>query len=461
MHNDVTKRQAKQGGFVIGAPGYAANSAGVYCVYKLCEELRKRGFTAYTTLSKQGAKHIDAPLIDVDSARRLCSLGFTAIYPETIPGNPLHAKTVIRWVLNRPGLLGGDKVYDPDEIVFCYAEAYKPYIVNKVAGMLYMPTIDTSIFHATDWDLGKRKLECFYVGKSKWRSGVCDPRSTFEITREIPRKKDLGPLLRASRVLYCFDNSTSLVCEALMCGCPVVIVPDGTQTRADFERQELGLDGIAWGPEEFTGKPVDVPALRRRYDHIQKQFETQLMHLIDVSGQKPGHVIHSVDTGPILDERDRHAPESSELHNEGSVAPIRLGRRIERVFRRWRKDKIDVLRQHIVRRRVMKELRSLAKDARDRVGEEGRTLECVYYGNGKRSEAGHDEGERPWIVVHDGMSACQLVALFRVSKTLYCFADNPFLQEAALVAGCSVRAESPPERYAAGEHASMAASCPR
>lgn len=458
MHNDVTKRQAEQGGFVIGAPGYAANSAGVYCVYKLCEELRKRGFAAYTTLSKQGAKHMDAPLIDVDSARRLCSLGFTAIYPETIPGNPLHAKTVIRWVLNRPGLLGGDKVYDPDEIVFCYAEAYKPYIANKVAGMLYMPTIDTSIFHTTDWDLGKRKLECFYVGKSKWQSGVCDPRSTFEITREIPRKKDLGPLLRASRVLYCFDNSTILAYEALMCGCPVVIVPDGTQTRADYERQELGLDGIAWGPAEFTGRPVDVPALQKRYDHLQKQFETQLLHLIEVSGQKPGHFIHSVDTGPIADELDRHAPEVPKLHNEVSGARISLGRRIERGFRRWRKDKIDALRQQVVRRRVMKELRSLANYTRERVGEEGRTLECVYYGKGKRSETGHDDDGRPWIVVHDEMSTCQLVALLCVSKTLYCFEENPFLREAALVAGCSVRVESPPERCTAGENARIAAS---
>jgi hypothetical protein len=198
---------------------------------------------------------------------------------------------VIRWVLNRPGLLGGDAVYSEDEHVFYYSEVFRPYIKNRIAGKLYMPTIDESIFYA-DEDVSSRRsvdrsLECFYVGKSVWQDGVIDGDRMFEITREFPAKAELGKLFRAARVLYCFDNSTILVFEALLCGCPVVVIPDGTQSRQDFEKLELGMDGIAWGIEEHRGETVDVPRLRARYAQVKREFGQQLRQLVRVSGQRP------------------------------------------------------------------------------------------------------------------------------------------------------------------------------
>ena len=124
-----------------------------------------------------------------------------------------------------------------------------------------MPTIDEKLFYCDDWDLSKRSLECFYVGKSQWKEGVIDRSRAFEITRETPPKKELGKLFRASRVLYCFDNSTILAYEAILCGCPVVVIPDGTQTRENYESLELGMDGIAWGLEELDRVKVDVAGL--------------------------------------------------------------------------------------------------------------------------------------------------------------------------------------------------------
>ena len=198
-------------------------------------------------------------------------------------GNPLRARFVARWVLNRPGWLGGDEVFDQSEQIFCYSNVFAPYVRNRIVGKLYMPTIDEQLFYCDDWELSKRSLECFYIGKSQWKEGIVDRSKVFEITRETPPKKELGKLFRNSRVLYCFDNSTILAYEAIMCGCPVVIIPDGTQTREDYENLELGMDGIAWGLEELDRAKVDIPGLRQRYEQVKREYTEQLERFIEIT----------------------------------------------------------------------------------------------------------------------------------------------------------------------------------
>jgi len=62
-----------------------------------------------------------------------------------------------------------------------------------------------------------------------------------------------------------------------------VIIPDGTQTREDYERSELGMDGIAWGPEELDRVKVNVPGLRRRYKQVKREFIQQLDDFIAIT----------------------------------------------------------------------------------------------------------------------------------------------------------------------------------
>ena len=270
-------------GYIIWAPSFVANSAGIGCLYRLCHILRERGIKAFVAGSDRPAPNCEAPLLALADAQRLCLNGFAAVYPETAVGNPLGASTVVRWVLNRPGLLGGDAEYDAGEHVFYYSDVYRPYIRNAVRGKLYMPMIDESIFFCESQECchdSQRTLACYYVGKSTWKEGYCDRDRTFEITRETPPKSELGKLFRASRVLYCFDNSTILAYEALLCGCPVVIIPDGTQTKEDYSRLELGTEGIAWGFEEPAPVRVDVDKLKARYRQAESDFETQLQQLI-------------------------------------------------------------------------------------------------------------------------------------------------------------------------------------
>lgn len=429
-----------EGGFVIVAPPFVANSAGVGCLYRLCHELRALGFQAVMAVVADGgqtAPGLDAPIIDLSLARVLCDRGFTAIYPETVTGNPLAAASVIRWVLNRPGLLGGDAVYSDDEHVFYYSEVFRPYVQNRIAGKLYLPTIDESIFYADENVSSRRGLECFYVGKSVWRDGVINGDKMFEITREFPAKAQLGKLFRAARVLYCFDNSTILTYEALLCGCPVVVIPDGTQSRRDYENLELGMDGIAWGIEEYRGEPVDVPGLRARYAQVKSDFRQQLLQLVRVSGQRAAGSVAA--PPPCMGQRPVALDGPSDKLRACAVERVSLLRGLERTLRKWRKSWQRRRRERRQERRFLRGL--IAADTRGELAADyptQRSLACFHIGQAVWQDGVVDRSQAYEVTITPRTKLRDLVNLFRCSTVLYCFDRRSPLAQIALLSGCPV-----------------------
>lgn len=422
------------GGFVIFAPSYVTNSAGIGCLYRLCHELRSLGFPAFMTGGQRTAQHLSAPLIDLAEAGALCQRGFTAIYPEIITGNPLAAESVIRWVLNRPGFLGGDAIYSEEEQIFYYSEIFRPYIQNRIAGKLCMPIIDEAIFFSDDTAPANRSLDCYYVGKSVWQEGVIARDRAFEITREYPAKTELGKLFRAARVLYCFDNSTALVYEALLCGCPVVIIPDGTQTRQDYGKLESGL---AWGIEGYRGEPVDVSSLRARYAEEKRDFHRQLLHMVQVSGQRPegngAACFHSVMQLDTFESQSRAAPMASEAEH---ISPLRG---LERRLRQWRKQWQRQRRERLNSYRLLREL--IATDSRGMLAERcltRRSLTCFHVEHAVWQRGIVDRSTAYEVTITPRTTLSTLVNLFRSTAVLYCFDPYSPIVKIALASGCPV-----------------------
>lgn len=270
--------------YVIFAPDFASYSAGVYCLYKLCHDLNQRGYPTAMYGTCATAPRLNTPIItNRNIIKQLKKKNNTwVLYSEVVSGNPLRFKNVARWVLNRPGLLGGDEIYDSREKIFVYSNVYAPYVKNNIHGKLNMSTFDHSIFYPPSKEDSEkdRTLACYYVGKSTYKEGYFDPNETFEITRVIPAKKELGKLLRSSKVLYCFDNSTALIYEAIACGCPVQIIPDGTQTWEDYEKLEWGTKGIFWNKPVEKLSFDDVNVLLNKIKKTEADYEIALDHFI-------------------------------------------------------------------------------------------------------------------------------------------------------------------------------------
>lgn len=227
--------------YVIWIYPYRNSSAGIRVMHRLCHELRQRGQEAYVYPGWPNPDWNEAWLAD---PREVLARDAIAVYPEVVSGNLLGASRVARYILNVPGLLGGDKQYDPAEMLFCYSPCLREYVPSDDR-ILNLPVIEPELFNAVGAFWQERRGVVNYQGKGR---AYAMPGDTTTITWQWPEtRREVAELLRRAEWFVTSDTMTALTTEARLCGCPTVLLPDGHVTREQWQEWGGPLDGLAWG----------------------------------------------------------------------------------------------------------------------------------------------------------------------------------------------------------------------
>jgi len=227
--------------YLIVAPGYRHQSNGVRVMHYLCHRLNQMDVPAFIVLC-DGNQTLNpnwkTPLATQDHLQ-----DGIVVYPEIISDNPLRSPRVVRWLLNRPGYITGQQInFMPDDYVVTFSSIIDP---TKPVFQISTPLHELFNPHF----LPAKTEQLYYVGKGdpSQRVPTMELFKT-EITRTWPSTQhELADLLRRARVLFTYDTLSSLNLEATLCGTLVVVIPTAPYTRADLERSEYGMNGIAWG----------------------------------------------------------------------------------------------------------------------------------------------------------------------------------------------------------------------
>ena len=212
--------------YYIYALDYIQQSAGVRVLHYLCHALNESGLEAYVTC-KVTAPHLRTPVLNRAIEKRHQASGREPIvvYPEVVSGNPLGARNVVRWLLNQPGHIAGDKYFSDGDLIFAYDPVYLP--PGMKAEILHIPTVDLSIFNNKDnfYDQ-QRDLVCFYAHKYLGKGGLLSEHVKGAVSLckdQVLTPSEIAAILRRSKLLYVYEP-TALITEALLCGCPVSII---------------------------------------------------------------------------------------------------------------------------------------------------------------------------------------------------------------------------------------------
>lgn len=285
---------AKTNPYYIVAPPYERTSAGIKALYLLCQHINIKGYNAYIVITDgEYAKskyynippNFIAPILNsgvVEYHKLNCQTPII-IYPEVIPGNPLGADCVVRYVMNFPGLLGGDASYNETEIIYAYSSKLAEHV--SCNDILHIPTVDTSVFYPADIKF-PRKGGCFYADKFKKVHHGKLPiflKDLVEITRGEKNSQtpyEIADLFRKSEVFYVLEN-TALAIEATLCGCPVVFLQNEYLSEI-ISSKELGGDGYAWGdsPEQLSRAKKTVDKAYQNYLAATHKFSEDLDNFI-------------------------------------------------------------------------------------------------------------------------------------------------------------------------------------
>jgi hypothetical protein len=276
--------------YYIVAPRYVETSAGLKALHVLCHCLNSIGQIAHllihpewfglTTNPELATPELTSAVAQHHFERRLTPI---VVYPEVIVGDPFKAPVRVRYFGNFPGLLGGDKKIDEDEIRFGYSKVLAT-AVHAPENVLFIPVSDTRIFHPVNGL--ERSHVCYYAGKHRavHNAKVFGlPKGSIEITRDAPdslTRQQIADLFRRSKLFYCYENS-ALAIEATLCGCPTVFMPN-EYFSTPIAREELGWDGFAWGndPAEIERARQTVGNAFPNYVRQVENFWPQLVGFI-------------------------------------------------------------------------------------------------------------------------------------------------------------------------------------
>jgi len=266
--NETTRNlyAATRSPYYIFALDFIQQSAGIRALHYLCHALNESGVEAYVTCEKT-VSHLRTPVLTPETVIRHNSLGLKPImvYPEIISGHPFEMESVVvRWLLNKPGLVAGDTEFPESDLIFTYDQSFLP--AGWHGNSLHIPTCDLSIFNNEDNPHDdQRDLTCFYAHKYLHAGGQLTPhvKDSVSLCKDQPlSKQEIANILRRSKVLYIYEQ-TALLAEALLCGCPVAVID------THYWPNHAAPYVTEWGVSYFDDSPEALTLAKSRVHNYQ------------------------------------------------------------------------------------------------------------------------------------------------------------------------------------------------
>ena len=249
--------------FVVWAPPFDWRSGGNIALHKLATLIAARGVPVAVYEESAGAWLRPGlpplPGLGVDEGVTAADV---VVYPEIARGNPLGAARVARWLLNAPGVLGGDTAFDPAEKLFAYA----PQFAVPGARPLTVVEPREDLYHKPHPNKLRIDRGCFVVRKGPTPVDSHLTRGADRIPEGAPPEV-FARFFQTYRSFHSFDPSTFLSLAAAMCGCRSSVEPVPGMSAEEWRAAHPLLRcGVAYGRSGdevpramFTAR--DIPAV--------------------------------------------------------------------------------------------------------------------------------------------------------------------------------------------------------
>lgn len=237
-------------GVAVAAPDYDEKSGGTRAVFTLAETLAARGFQ--TVLVTPSGSAPDAFRVPVTRAWSLPPghSNDIGVFPEMYGGNPIKSRHVVRFLLNRPGVINASytHTYGGDDFFVHFDISHVPE--GRQSQDLYTPLVDRRYYHRN----GEATQRAGFVICTKRRpeTPIAVPDWARPLNLVLPHRvrshAELGDLYRSVRAFIAFERTTAIY-EALCCGCPVLCIERGPFNQKTFQPRFEGA-GMSWDMSE-------------------------------------------------------------------------------------------------------------------------------------------------------------------------------------------------------------------
>lgn len=165
------------------------------------------------------------------------------IYPESVYGNPLRAKKVVRFFLYHNKYTEDQNAYGKKDLFICYRKQFNDWKLNPNGYELHTPYFDLDLYRRTNY--GERHGTCYIIRKGKHREDL--PKS-FDgpIIDDMPEERKVE-IFNSCEKCISYDTQTAYSSIAAMCGCLSIVVPEKGKGRNDYLKADDVVYGVAYG----------------------------------------------------------------------------------------------------------------------------------------------------------------------------------------------------------------------
>lgn len=276
--------------YYVVAPPFNVNSGGIRAMHTLCHALNLAGEEAYVAANAVSPA-LRTPILtdEVAQRHRMLHREPIVIYPEVVNDNPMNARHVVRYLLNIPGFLNkGEITWGTDDMIYAHGTDVVP--AGMHASLLQVPLVDTRIFNKAGVDDHNRSGNLLFINRylafGGQLSSVTNGFTEISFRAGSRSPEQLARLYQSAEFLFTYEASTACY-EALMCGCPVVYLPNDIMLRKPMHNY-LTNAGSAWGntPEQIDHARRTVSNIPAIYEAINQTFWRELETFVDTTQRK-------------------------------------------------------------------------------------------------------------------------------------------------------------------------------
>lgn len=293
--------------YIIYTPFFRDDSGGIIVLHKLCAMLRDKGFTAKIwPLPKPSFKEIfilcrlkkllkwsfeicpqnlcgkenTYSPYNLSIARHKDLTNSIVVYPEIVDGNPLGAKNVVRWLLNKPGDRTGRINFGRDELFFFFNEHFNDWKLNpNKCNQLRVVEFMGKVYHQKNYD--ERSATCYMVRKGKNR--MHDQHGDEAIKVDGMSHEEMAEVFNRCKYFVSYDLYTMFSRYAAMCGCIPIVVPEEGLSKEQWRPEIKTRYGVAYGWEDIPWALETREYLRKDLEESQAAAEKSVENFIKIS----------------------------------------------------------------------------------------------------------------------------------------------------------------------------------
>lgn len=245
------------GKIVICAPPQTERSDGARALYFLCRSLREIGIDAtmllmdlrdktYRSFAFLAGAEVDPDPYTpryLDTGDSIDLANDVIVYPEIVPDNPLGARHVARYFLNKEGNLTGLPIaIAPTDLLLCFQRIFRP----DASFNLFYPLVNLAPGDAIDIALDRpRPLSTTFFGKGiKYGECVRVP-GTLGLDWD-KSYEEYQLLLKNSNYVFTYDFMTGVCVDAVVHGAIPVVMNTAPWTAEEIAMTDIKFPYISY-----------------------------------------------------------------------------------------------------------------------------------------------------------------------------------------------------------------------